>query len=61
MKRHNRLTALIEQHTVSLILFQHFENDRFFEKRKYAYLSQIGTVELFDICLGFLLSSGAQQ
>jgi hypothetical protein len=43
MKRHNRLKALIKQHTVSLILFQHFEKDRFLKKRqKNACLSQIG-------------------
>jgi hypothetical protein len=54
-----RLKALIGQHTVSLIPFQRFEKDRFFEKRKYAYVSQIGAVELFGICLGFLLGNAA--
>jgi len=60
MKRHNRLKALIEQHTVSLILFQRFEKDRVFKKRKYAYLSQIGAVELFGTCLGFLPGSATE-
>jgi len=60
MKRHNRLKALIKLHTVSLVLFQGFEKDRFSKKRKYAYVSQIGAVELFGFCLGFLLGSAAE-
>jgi hypothetical protein len=59
MKRHNRLKALIEQRTVSLILFQLFEKDRFSEKREYTYISQIGAVALFGICFGFLLGGAA--